>query len=210
LKTSLDIIVLDLEANTLDIPDVRITEIGAVRLAQSTLKEVSSFSTLVDGRPLPPKATGITGITDEMLAGQPAFLEAGRRFAEWVWQSGKNYLMASWGTHYDIPVLRYEYRRTTGKYPLLGKALCLKSVAYSFFWTRGVGIRRMGVETALRCLGLEFEGKPHRALDDARNEARILRAVLGVEPPAPKAQIKFGRIVDAKGAPMSEDPEEDD
>ena len=31
----------------------------------------------------------------------------------------------------------------------------------------------MGVGGALRYLGLEFEGTPHRGIDDARNIARI-------------------------------------
>ena len=32
---------------------------------------------------------------------------------------------------------------------------------------------RLGLEAALAAVGLEFDGRPHRGVDDARNTARL-------------------------------------
>jgi len=37
--------------------------------------------------------------------------------------------------------------------------------------------KKLGIGGALKHLGLEFDGSPHRGLDDARNIARIVRKV---------------------------------
>lgn len=43
------------------------------------------------------------------------------------------------------------------------------------FW---FGVRRCSIDNMLAQLNLEFEGKPHSGLDDARNIARILLALM--------------------------------
>lgn len=200
LKMRADICLIDLETNGEDYPDVRITQIGAVFLEATTLKEKAHFNMYVDGRPLSPKSIEITGITEAMLEGKPKFHEVGKPFSGWAYGVGQDFIPSSWGTHFDIPVLRWEYAMNKMKFGLPGKSFCVKSMFSAFCWMREVPIYRCSVNTALKILGLEFEGKPHDALDDARNEARILRVALGVEPPGPKAQIKFGRILKSEGA----------
>jgi inhibitor of KinA sporulation pathway (predicted exonuclease) len=37
--------------------------------------------------------------------------------------------------------------------------------------------KQLGIAAALKHLGLEFEGRHHRGIDDARNIARIVRHV---------------------------------
>lgn len=62
--------VLDLETTGLSPDSDRITEIGVVKAHGGEV--LGEFSTLVHpGRPVPPGITAVTGITDQMLAGQP-------------------------------------------------------------------------------------------------------------------------------------------
>lgn len=212
MKTPYDIVLLDLETNGLppEGGEVRIVEIGAVRLEASTLRELESFSMLVDGRPMTPKATSVTTITDAMLEGRQKFEAAGRVFSDWVWRAGRPFILSSWGVHFDIPCLRSEYRRVGGKFPFPGKTFDAKTAAVHFFWLRGCAVKTCSVERALARLGLSFDGLAHRALDDARNEARILRVVSGLEPGGPTAQVRFGGAAPEKGASVADAPENEE
>lgn len=211
LKMRADICLIDLETNGVDYPEIKITEIGAVLLEATTLREKASFKMYVDGRPLSPRSIEITGITEKTLEGTKGFGVAGQVFSDWAYRMGPDFIPASWGTHFDIPVLRWEYARNKMKFGLPGKSFCVKSAFYTFCWVRGVPIYRCSVNTALKILGLEFDGKAHDALDDARNEARILRTMMGIDPPGPRAQIKVGRFVKTEGnVPSSELGPEDE
>jgi DNA polymerase III epsilon subunit-like protein len=196
MKLPCDLIVFDLETNGEDIPEQRITQIGAVRLEPENLNEVSSFSAHADGRPLHPRSIEITGITEEFCAKQPLFPVIGAMYDKWVWGGGYLYMMAAWGTYFDISGLRHEYRRAGMKYPFMGKALCIKSTLFDFFWNLDVPISKCSVEKALAMLGLTFDGKQHDGLADARNTARIYRVISGKEPPGPGARIEVRRWYD--------------
>lgn len=208
-KTPCDLMVVDLETNGRDVPDIRITEIGAVSLEKDTLRELQHFSIYV-GRsendpPLSEKSIEITGITNDTLRGWKPFSFAGKLFSEWAYRMGDRFIPTAWGTHFDIPTLRWEYARNGMKFGLPGKSFCIKSAMYNFSWSRGVPIYRCSVQTALRILGLEFEGKEHSALDDARNEARILRVIAGIEKPGPKCMLSHGDLTNTKGGiPISD------
>lgn len=61
----------DLETTGIQPKTDAIVEIGAVRFDGS--EPVESFCTLINpGRPIPPEASAVNGITDEMVAGSPA------------------------------------------------------------------------------------------------------------------------------------------
>jgi DNA polymerase III epsilon subunit-like protein len=185
-----DLVVVDVETNGADYPDTRITQIGAVRLEANSLKEIGFFKSYVRGLPLLPISIKITGITEEIAQNAPDFLTAGKDFAHWCGKAYQKrpYMLAAWGSHFDYPVLRWEYLRTTGKFPLEGKITCIKSRAQNYLWARDIPTWRTSVVTVLDQLDLPiFEGHEHDALDDARNEARILRVLMGLEPPGPAA-----------------------
>lgn len=66
----MDFIAFDLETTGIQPQTDAIVEIGAVRFRGTEPDE--SYCTLVDpGRPIPPEASAVNGITDDMVAGRP-------------------------------------------------------------------------------------------------------------------------------------------
>ncbi len=67
----MEFIAFDLETTGIQPKTDAIIEVGAVRFEGA--EPVESFSTLINpGRPIPPGASAVNGITDEMVAGSPA------------------------------------------------------------------------------------------------------------------------------------------
>ena len=79
----------------------------------------------------------------------------------------------SWGDYDRVQLFR-ECARKGLKYPF-GRAHYNIKGLFSMLTGRSKGF---GVGTALSILGLEFEGRPHRGVDDARMIAIILRNVM--------------------------------
>lgn len=66
----MDFIAFDLETTGIQPKTDAIVEIGAVRF--NNAKPVETFCTLINpGRPIPPEASAVNGITDEMVGDQP-------------------------------------------------------------------------------------------------------------------------------------------
>jgi DNA polymerase-3 subunit epsilon len=66
----MDFIAFDLETTGIQPKTDAVVEIGAVRFCGT--EPVDSFCTLINpGRPIPPDASAVNGITDEMVADQP-------------------------------------------------------------------------------------------------------------------------------------------
>ncbi|MCD7929811.1 MAG: PHP domain-containing protein, partial [Clostridiales bacterium] len=78
-----EIVCFDLETTGLSTVKDRIIEIGAVLLKGDQI--LGKFDTFVDpGKPIPRKIVGLTGITDEMVAGAPSQEEALNQFLDWA------------------------------------------------------------------------------------------------------------------------------
>ncbi|MBQ3235116.1 MAG: 3'-5' exoribonuclease [Clostridia bacterium] len=79
-------VVVDIETTGTDVTSDKITEIGAVRIKNGII--VESFQTLIDPEvALSKKITELTGITDEMLVGQPKIHEAYPDFIKFLGDS---------------------------------------------------------------------------------------------------------------------------
>lgn len=151
---------LDLETTGIRVKQDRIIEIGAVKIEKGT--ETGTFQTLVNpGRKLSGKVSGLTGITDEMLAGAPYIEDA-------------------------LP----DFLKFAGDFPLLGHQVIfdfafLKKAAvnlkYSFerqgMDTLKISRKYLGtlpsrsLESLCRHYGISFH--PHRALEDARATVKL-------------------------------------
>jgi inhibitor of KinA sporulation pathway (predicted exonuclease) len=172
-------LIVDLEATCSDggaVPrrEMEIIEIGAVMLSSRTFEIESEFQTFV--RPvrhpqLTEFCTGLTGITQENVAGAPSYREALEAMKEWMDAFGDS-LFCSWGD-YDRNQFNQDCEYHQVAYPFRSGHLNLKA-EFSRALNRK---KKLGIADAVRCLGMNFEGSHHRGLDDARNIARIVRRV---------------------------------
>ncbi|TNF24105.1 MAG: exonuclease domain-containing protein [Deltaproteobacteria bacterium] len=176
-------LVIDLEATTSDdgsLPrdEMETIEIGAVLVRASTLTTEAEFQTFV--RPvrhptLTAFCTELTGISQEMLADAPAFPEAMESLRQAMLVGRWGVVWGSWGL-FDDTQLRRDCAFHGVDYPML-EHMNLKNVFSAAQGRR----KRYGMAKALRLVGLELEGAHHRALDDARNIARLLPWIVGGE-----------------------------
>ncbi len=184
-----DIVVLDLEASSPvkganDVSTSNIIELGAVRLDGKTLEPTGTpFSELVRPRdvPIEPFITEITGITPDMVAARDTFEHVGRRFVEWYGPRNKA-ILAAFGIYYDLPLLRKEFAAFGLDYrsAFVGGGLDVRSVALMWLARNGHDTSGISVERMLGKMEIVLPGTNfHRALDDARATAEILRYLWG-------------------------------
>jgi len=172
-------LIIDLEAtcsNDQSVPrtEMEIIEIGAVLQDTQSFGIQSEFQTFV--RPvrhpqLTPFCMQLTSITQAQVDAAPPFPEALAALVQWLAQF-PDPLFCSWG-NYDRNQFQQDCRYHGVPYPFSSGHLNLKAE-----FARTLGLKReLGIDAALRQLGLQFEGTPHRGIDDVRNIARIIRRV---------------------------------
>jgi len=171
-------VVVDLEATcwqTGTRPDrMETIEIGAVKLEAIPLAAAGEFSTFV--RPiwepvLSEYCTQITSIVQSDVDSAPAFPQALAAFLDWLGPAPVT--MCSWGD-YDRRQLEVDCARHEIPCPgILGRHVNLKKQ-----FAEARGIKPCGARRALALLGIEPTGVHHRALDDARDVAKIACVLL--------------------------------
>lgn len=78
-----DYVVFDLETTGISCKTDDVIEISAIKVMDE--KVVGEFSTLVNpGRPIPPRASAVNGIYDDMVMEAPSFEEALRDFIDFI------------------------------------------------------------------------------------------------------------------------------
>ncbi|MCR4923350.1 MAG: exonuclease domain-containing protein [Lachnospiraceae bacterium] len=177
-------IVVDLEMNPIsrdamvrDICGKETIEIGAVML-DDNLKEISSFRTYV--KPgyndiIEKNISRLTGITTEMVQNAPDFNEALLMFTNWCLGTGDEISIYAWSeadyTQIKREMLLKNYKASEKE------ALVLEREWFDFqheFDTDLGFNRQLSLKTALEFAGVDFTGREHDALDDARNTAELL------------------------------------
>ena len=159
------IVVLDFESTGLNTGTARIIEIGAVRLENGIVAD--SLQLLVDpGEPLSQKITEITGITDNMLQGQPPASEALPKLMEFI---GGNPIAAH-NAAFDAELLRTELGR-------LGLSFT-QPVMDTLSYARKLypALKSYRLSALCKHLGVSLKNA-HRAVHDATATARCLQAM---------------------------------
>lgn len=174
-------VVIDLEATTSDdgsLPrdEMETIEIGAVWVDGATLELVKEFQCLV--RPvrhpvLTPFCTSLTGISQDMVDSGQSFQDAMQSLFAAMPMADPGVIWGSWG-QFDDTQLRRDSAFHGIPYPM-PRHTNLKA---RFVEAQGKR-KRMGMAATLALCGLSLEGAHHRALDDARNIARLLPWCLG-------------------------------
>ncbi|WP_095107534.1 exonuclease domain-containing protein [Pseudomonas sp. Irchel 3E20] len=174
-------LVIDLEATTDDggwpVTEMEIIEIGATLVTRQG-REVDHFQRFVRPlrRPLlTPFCRELTHITQAQIDAASPLAEVWPLFERWLGQHASRLEgWASWGD-YDRRQLEQEWRDQ----PLHS---LLRQVPHINLKQRFAKARRLerplGLNGALQLAGMQFNGQQHRALEDARNTARLLPLIL--------------------------------
>ncbi|MEW6583363.1 MAG: exonuclease domain-containing protein, partial [Actinomycetota bacterium] len=159
--------VVDLETTGGSPGRSKVTEIAAVRVRGLEVRE--SLVTLVDpGHAIPAVITSITGITDEMVTGQPDIAQALPLLLDFC---GGDILVAH-NAPFDLRFLNYERRRLMGSY---FTQPWLDTLALSRRLVRGVERH----DLASLAAWADTSVRPsHRALPDAQAAAELLIVLL--------------------------------
>lgn len=172
-------IIFDLEATCWEEKNDKIKEvieIGAVKLDE-TLEITNIFSEFIKPTIYPILSefcNSLTSIKQEDIDDAKYFNEAIKDFEDWILSIGDNVKLISWG-HYDKKQILEEsaVKNYSGKIiELLENHISLK---HEFARIRKE--RTCGMKKALNKLNLPLEGTHHRGIDDAKNIARIFKAV---------------------------------
>lgn len=174
-------LVIDLEATTDDggwpIEEMEIIEIGASLVSETAL-EVSCFQSFVKPllRPrLTPFCCQLTHISQAQVDDALPFAQAWPAFDAWLAPHMDELVgWISWGD-YDRRQLEQQWQAAGLHSPLASRPH--HNLKQRFARARQLK-RPVGLNAALQMSGLQFQGQQHRALQDARNTARLLPAVL--------------------------------
>lgn len=149
-----------------------IIEIGALRLSRAG-RFLDDFNSLI--RPvlhphLSPYCKRLTGIEQDAINAAPSFPQVLDRFVDWLYESDE-YLLLSWGSR-DRTFLENDcilHRQDIDW--MANRHYDLKHLYKKLYNLPG----KLSLNSALRKEGLLFEGTAHRAMNDARNTAKLFR-----------------------------------
>ena len=165
MKLDRPLCVFDLEATGTDVLQDRIVDVCILRRGVDGTEEV--FSSLVNpGVPIPPEATAIHKITDEMVRDQPTIKDLAPKLFEILDGADLSGFNAA---RYDIPLLSNELKRAGFDWTLAGKRVV---DAFTIFQRK----ERRDLTAAYKFYcGKDLTGA-HRAEADVRATAEILFA----------------------------------
>ncbi len=169
-------IVFDLEATCWEDFQKRnmneIVEIGAFKVNAfgETKSRFHSFVRPAFHPHLSPFFMRLTGIDASDVFNAPGFKVVFNRFMNWVLQEGEEYLLCAWGNK-DLLFMQENTR--AHRLPCLDEERYLDVKAAYHEYIRPLRGKPAGLMKALHLEGIEFEGRQHRALDDAFNLSRL-------------------------------------
>lgn len=180
-------VVVDLEMNKLDnqyteekkICNQEIIEIGAVMLDNGH-QEISRFKTYVKpqySEEIRDIITKLTGITTKMVKDAPVFEDAVKQFFGWCFSYDGECQVQAWSDS-DLHQILAEialkhYVINKKEQELIDNWMDFQN---EYIVKLGLG-RVVSLEKALNYAGIEFQGKQHDALDDAKNTADLFKII---------------------------------
>jgi len=170
-------LIIDLEATTEEggwpVEDMEIIEIGASLVAPDG-HELEHFQRFIRPQRRPVLTSfcrELTRITQAQVDSAPPLGQVWPQFERWLQLHLPN--LAGWGSwgDYDRRQLQLEWQRHDLR-------SCLQDIPHHNLKQRFAQSRQLkravGLQGALQLTGLQFQGQQHRALEDARNTARLL------------------------------------
>ncbi|KAF1069355.1 MAG: DNA polymerase III PolC-type [Pseudomonas citronellolis] len=175
-------LVIDLEATTEEggwpVEEMEIIEIGATLVAEADGRELDHFQRFVrpQRRPLLTLfCRELTHISQANVDSAASLPEVWQQFEHWLAQHRPRLVgWASWGD-YDRRQLEQDWQRNR----LSSQLSDVQHINLKQRFAQARQLKKpVGLNTALHLAGLNFQGQPHRALEDARNTARLLPLAL--------------------------------
>ncbi|NGD63851.1 3'-5' exonuclease [Serratia marcescens] len=165
-------LVLDTETTGLD-DKAEIIEIAVIDAHGKVL-----LNTLVrPSKPIPPEATAIHGITDEMVKDAPTWPEVSPQLCSLI--SGKT--IAIYNAEYDIRLLEQTDRiwKVTPKISVMPQIVCAMHEYAEFYGQKSErgGYKWQKLTSAAEQQGVIIEGTPHRALSDCLTTIGVIKAM---------------------------------
>lgn len=156
-------VAFDLETTGINPVSNAIVEIGAVLVENGIITD--EYHQLVNpGCPMPPDASAVNHITDEMLSGQPAIHQVLPSFLSFVGDD----ILAAHNASFDIKFLAQACMRNRFRIPLG----YFDTMSLARYWPESEDKKLISLCDAA---GVEIE-TAHRALDDARAVAGLISA----------------------------------
>ena len=180
-------IVVDLEMNEISgkyrrekaMCKMEIIEIGAVLLDENYM-EIGHFKTLVKpqfNEKIGALYESITGITTEMVQNAPVFADGLQMFLSWCRSVKDEIRLYQWS---DSDLMQITKEMNLKKVNLSEEEQNFLTVWNDFQREYGEKLmlhRQVSLKNAVMYAGLDFEGKEHDALCDARNTGILLRII---------------------------------
>jgi DNA polymerase-3 subunit epsilon len=168
--SEIPICVIDVETTGVaaDLGD-RVIELGIVRLQDG--QATQEYQQLFDpGRAISPRIEIITGITPQMLSGQPRFCDELDR----IMQLLAGAVLLGHNVGFDLSFLRMEFRRAGREMGLLKNVPVLDTlqIARRRFGRGGNALGRLADRLGISCVGA------HRALADARTTHLVFERLM--------------------------------
>jgi 3'-5' exoribonuclease 1 len=166
-------VIVDLEATCwmkrVEPQQMEIIEIGSVLLASKTgpiQREFASFVRPVTKPKLSAFCMGLTGIQQKEIDNADDFSKAFPRFLNWI--GAEPYRLCSWSM-FDLN----QFKTDCARHGLPVPPQFSHHINLKLEFARLAGVSPCGMKRALALSQIPVEGKPHRALDDARNIAKL-------------------------------------
>lgn len=157
--------ILDIETTGGSPKTEKITEIAI--FFHDGEKVVEEWSTLINPeRPIPYFITGLTGITDEMVAGAPKFYEIARELVERT----ENHIIVGHNVNFDYSFIKSEFKQLGFDYDR--KTLCTVKLSRKQF----PGHKSYSLGKICAELGIEILDR-HRAAGDALATVRLFELI---------------------------------
>ena len=183
------LLVLDFEATCDDQIKLRpqeIIEFPVIKVNAATLETESVFHSYVGPTANPvltPFCTGLTGITQDMVEGKPTLKMVLTQLESWLEEN--NLLDPS--VHFCFVTCGDWYLKTM--LPGQCKYFQIERPSYLCSWINikrvfeaVTGKKATGMPGMLQALGLPLEGRHHSGIDDAKNIAKMLKALIERKP----------------------------
>ena len=201
-EKDMNYIVVDFEMNPVDgkyieerkICRCEIIEIGAVIMDESFMV-LGEFKTLVKPEYndcIQKKYETLTGISTQMVSGAPTFVTAYEMFANWCESYGTDYEVYAWSDS--------DYHQLTSEMKLkkYDKEEMMRPLESWFDFQKefkeALGLERIpSLEKALNYAGIDFAGRMHDALCDAKNTAELFAIMRNEE----RCKVVLGAVMEA-------------